>query len=81
MAWHRMSYTSKNRRKSEAGIFELFRKSGYGRRGDGIMLKLLNLLMFVACMIVAVLHFQHGNMCTATGMASLGIVNLLLGVR
>ena len=50
-------------------------------RGDGIMLKLLNLLMFVACMIVAVLHFQHGNMCTATGMASLGIVNLLLGVR
>ena len=49
--------------------------------GDGIMLKLLNLLMFVACMIVVVLHFQHGNMCTATGMASLGIVNLLLGVR
>ena len=46
-----------------------------------MMLKLLNLLMFVACMIVAVLHFQHGNMCTATGMASLDIVNLLLGVR
>ena len=52
-----------------------------GKRGDGIMLKLLNLLMFVACMIVAVLHFQHGNVCTATGMASLGIVNLLLGAR
>ena len=46
-----------------------------------MMLKLLNLLMFVACMMVAVMHFKHGNICIATGMASLGIVNLLLGAR
>ena len=46
-----------------------------------MILKLLNLLMFVAYMIVAVLHFQHGNVFTATGMASIGVINLLLGVR
>ena len=45
------------------------------------MLKLLNMLLFVACMIVAVLHLQHGNVYTATVMASLGVINLLLGVR
>ena len=44
------------------------------------MLKLLNLLMFVACMMVAVLHFQHGNMCTATGMASLQCCTSSMGI-
>ena len=45
-----------------------------------MILKWLNLILFVACMIVAVLHFQLGNVATGTVMACLGVINLLMGV-
>ena len=44
-------------------------------------LKILNLIMFVICVIVAALHFQHGNVWTSAGMTALGLTNLLMGVR
>lgn len=47
----------------------------------GMKLKILNLIMFVLCEIVAALQFQHGNVWTSAGMTALGLTNLLLGVR